>query len=288
MYKTNGKAMKSITILTIILSMFFYQNIKSQEMKVMTYNIRYDDFKDTETSWSQRKDLLGKQLKFYNPDIFGTQEGLINQLQYIDIVLTDHQYVGVGRDDGKIKGEFCSIFYNFRKFKVIKQSTFWLSPTPDTVSMGWGSKFNRICTYALFQNIESKKFLWVFNAHFNHIADLARENSAKLIIERINSLNVKQYPVILMGDLNLEPQTAPIQYLSSVMNDSRFNSPDLVFGNEGTFNGFEFNKPLKSRIDYIFTSKDKFKIRKYAVLSDSKNCMYPSDHLPVYVEMVVK
>jgi endonuclease/exonuclease/phosphatase family metal-dependent hydrolase len=62
----------------------------------------------------------------------------------------------------------------------------------------------------------------------------------------------------------------------------------LVFGNEGTFNGFEFNKPLKERIDYIFTSRNNIQILKYAVLSDSKNCLYPSDHLPVFVEMILE
>jgi len=280
--------MKKIPVFILFLINIFYQSGKSQEMKVITYNIRYDDMKNTETSWSQRKEMLVNQLKFYEPDLFGIQEGLINQLKYIDSSLSSYQYIGVGRDDGETKGEYCAIFYNTSKFKAIKQSTFWLSPTPDTVSMGWGAKFNRICTYALFQSIETKKFIWVFNAHFDHMAEMARENSAKLIIEKINKVNIKKYPVIFMGDLNAEPQASPIQYISSIMNDSRLVGADLVFGNEGTFNGFEFNKPLTKRIDYIFTSKNDFKMLKYAVLSDSKNCMYPSDHLPVYVEMVVK
>ncbi len=258
----------------------------AQELKILTYNIRYDDQKNTETSWSQRKEMLTGQLRFYNPDIFGTQEGLLNQLQYIDSVLVDHQYVGHGRDDGKEKGEFCAIFYNEKKIRPVKQSTFWLSPTPELVSMGWGSKFNRICTYALFEIIATNKYIWVFNAHFDHIAELAQEESAKLVIEKIKELNTENYPVVFMGDLNSIPESSQIQYISGIVNDSKSISIEPPFGNEGTFNGFEFNKPLKSRIDYIFTSKNNLKVRKYAVLSDSKNCLYPSDHLPVYVEMI--
>jgi endonuclease/exonuclease/phosphatase family metal-dependent hydrolase len=269
--------------------MILFQNfIFSQEIKMLTYNIRYDDLKDNETSWSHRKEFLSNQLKFYNPDIFGTQEGLINQLNYIDSVLVDYQFVGVGRDDGKELGEHCAIFYNTKRFKVVEQSTFWLSPTPNVVSMGWGARLNRICTYALFQNIKTKKYVWVFNVHFDHISDLARENSAKLIIGKMDTLNQENYPVILMGDFNLEPESNPIQYLSSLMDDSRYSSRDLVFGNDGTFNNFEFNKPPKARIDYIFTSKSNIQVLKYAVLSDSKNCQYPSDHLPVYVEIELK
>ena len=156
----------------------------------------------------QRKEFfIAKQLKFYNPDIFGTQEGLVHQLKYIDSVLVDHQFVGVGRDDGKEKGEHCAIFFNSKKFKVIGQSTFWLSPTPDTVSKGWGAQLNRICTYAFFRNIKTKKYLWIFNAHFDHISELARENSAKLIIEKIEQLNKENYPVVLMGDFNQVPES---------------------------------------------------------------------------------
>ncbi len=277
------------TIYVFVLILFCFQSISfSQEIKLLTYNIRYDDFKGTETSWSQRKEFLSSQLKFYNPDIFGTQEGLIHQLKYIDSVMFDHQFVGVGRDDGKEKGEFCAIFFNTKKFKLIRQSSFWLSPTPDTVSMGWGAQLNRICTYALFKNLKTKKYLWVFNAHFDHISELARENSAKLIIEKINQLNVDKYPVILLGDFNQVPESIPVQYISSKMNDSKIASSGLVFGNKGTFNNFEFNKPITERIDYIFTSKSNIQVLRYAVLSDSKNCLYPSDHLPVYVEIVLK
>ena len=279
--------MKYILLFSLFI-LFFLDLCLSQEMKLLTYNIRYEDFQNTEKSWSQRKELLTGQLKFYNPDIFGTQEGLVNQLNDIDSALINHQYIGVGRDDGKQKGEHCAIFFNTKKFQVIRHSTFWLSSTPDTVSMGWGAKFNRICTYGLFKNLETNKYFWVFNVHFDHIADLARENSAKLIVERINQLNKENYPVVLMGDFNLTPESKPIQYLSSIMNDSKNSSLDLVFGNDGTFNGFEFNKPLKDRIDYIFTSKNNIEVLRYAVLSDSKNCMYPSDHLPVYVEVFFK
>ena len=90
-----------------------------------------------------------------------------------------------------------------------------------------------------------------------------------------------------MGDFNTDPESKPIQYISLIMNDSKYNNPDLVFGNDGTFNNFEFNKPVLSRIDYIFTSKSNFRVLEYAVLSDSENCQYPSDHLPVYVELII-
>ena len=179
------------------------------------------------------------------------------------------------------------IFYNTQKFNLIKQSTFWLSETPYTISIGWDAALERICTVALLENIHTKQRLWIFNTHFDHQGEMARKNSAPLIIAKINKLNQDKYPIILMGDLNLEPESEPIQYLSKQLNDSKYASTVVTFGNEGTFNGFNFKEPVIKRIDYIFTSKNNIQVLKYAVLSDSKNCRYPSDHLAVYVELII-
>ncbi|MCG8322712.1 MAG: endonuclease/exonuclease/phosphatase family protein [Cytophagales bacterium] len=260
----------------------------SQHLSVMTYNIRYDNPNDGENRWEARKDFLIAQIKFHAPDIFGIQEGLAHQVNYINKELAGYKYVGVGRDDGKKKGEFSAIFFNASKFKTIESSTFWLSDTPEKISVGWDAALERICTYALFEHLETGQKIWVFNTHFDHVGKEARKNSVTLIYDRIGSLNKDNHPYILMGDLNLEPGTEPIQYLSQHLDDTKKVSKEVVFGPEGTFNGFQFNKPVTRRIDYIFTSKSGIEVQKYAVLSDSKNLRYASDHLPVYVELVVK
>ncbi len=184
----------------------------------------------------------------------------------------------------KIQGEYSAVFYNKNTLKVIEQSTFWLSETPGKVSMGWDAVCNRVCTYALFKNKRTKQKFWVFNTHFDHVGKAARKNSAKLIISKINELNKKELPVILMGDLNLEPESESIQYLKKHLNDSKEDSLTEPFGPSGTFNDFQFHEPVTRRIDYIFVSS-KIKVNKFAVLSDSKDCRYPSDHLPVYIDI---
>lgn len=256
-----------------------------QPVKVMTYNIRYNNPDDGENRWDVRKGMITDLIKFYEPDIFGIQEGLAGQMNYLDSTLTNYQHIGIGRDGGK-KGEYSAIFYNKKKFKLIRQSTFWLSDTPDTISIGWDAALKRICTYGLFEEKGSKQKFWVFNTHLDYLGIQARINSAKLIIERIKKLNKDNLPVILTGDFNSDPESEQIKYLSDILNDSKPNA-DFTYGNNGTFNNFEFNKSLNERIDYIFTSKTGVKVMKYAVLSDSKNCHYPSDHLPVYAELLI-
>ena len=272
----------------LIIILFFSLNVQSQNFKIISYNLRFDNQNDGENKWDLRKDFLAQQLQFYSPDFFGTQEGKLHQLQYLKNSLTDYDYVGRGRDDSENQGEFSALFYNKSKFKVIEQATFWLSETPDKVSKGWDAALERICSYGLFEDIKTKQKLYVFNTHFDHMGEVARLNSAHLIIEKINAINTKKYAVILTGDFNSEPGSKPYLYLASQMNDARSITKTAPFGPDGTFNNFEFHKPVTTLIDYIFTSKNNIEVLKFAVLSDSKDCKYPSDHLPVYAEISIK
>ncbi|WP_142785528.1 endonuclease/exonuclease/phosphatase family protein [Changchengzhania lutea] len=252
--------------------------------KVMTYNIKLDYPKGGESSWNNRKESVMGQINFYEPDIFGVQEALPNQMKYMDSTLVNYNYVGVGRDDGKNKGEYSAIFYKRNAFKILESSTFWLSETPGNVSMGWDAVCNRICTYVLLENKNSNERLWVFNTHFDHVGKIARMESSKLILQKINNLNSENLPVILMGDLNLTPETKSIQIIKTVLQDAIEVSKTKPFGPSGTFNGFHFDRPVTKRIDYIFVSNN-INVYKYAILSDSKDCKYLSDHLPVYIEI---
>jgi len=279
--------MRFKTILTCILLIICVNFSSSQVITLITYNIRYDTRNNDRDTWSARKDFLGNQLKFFEPDIFGIQEGMHHQVMFLDSILIDYKYTGVGRDDGKRAGEYSAIFYNSKKFKILTQSTFWLSETIHTPSVGWAASMERICTYALFQNNESGQKLWIFNTHFDHIGVEARKNSARLIVEQIYSLNKEQYPVVLMGDLNLEPDNEAIRYLTGVFNDSRFIAEEVAFGPEGTNNEFNVRKPVKKRIDYILTDKSGIRVNKFAILSETFDGRYPSDHFPVYAEIVL-
>jgi len=273
---------KLISILSFVL--IFSGGARAQNLEVMTYNIKYANENDGENSWSKRKDHLTNQIKFYEPDIFGVQEALLEQLEHLKENLPNYNYLGVGREDGINKGEFSALFYDTNQFKVLEEDTFWLSETPGEISVGWDAVLPRICTFALLENKTSQQKFWVFNTHFDHVGKQAREESANLILAKIQKLNT-DIPVILMGDFNLEPETKAIQLLSKKMNDSKSISKNLVFGPEGTFNGYNFQEPVTRRIDYIFISKGDLQVIKYAVLSDSWDLKYPSDHLPVFVEL---
>ncbi|MBK8785948.1 MAG: endonuclease/exonuclease/phosphatase family protein [Chitinophagaceae bacterium] len=251
------------------------------EVKVMSYNIRLDVKSDGENWWEKRKDKVAGLVNYYEADFVGLQEVVHNQLLYLKDSLTGYNFIGVGRDDGKEAGEYSCIFYKKDKYSVVEQSTFWLSPTPDVPSKGWDAALNRVCTYGLFKNNKTKKLVWVFNTHFDHMGKLARLESAKLIIKKIHELNTKNYPVIVSGDFNSKPEDGPSQYMMANMQNSRSISK-LVYGAPDTWNGFKFNERPNGCIDYIFVSKDdRISVLKFATITDSYDMKYPSDHFPV-------
>lgn len=251
----------------------------------MTYNIRLDVASDGENAWPNRKVYWASQVAFYEPDIFGIQEALPHQVTDIQTLLPNYNYIGIGRD-GEGKGESSNIFYLKDRFQVLQENTFWLSETPDKISKGWDAALNRVCTYGLFKDRKTKQTFWVFNTHLDHIGELARTNSILLILSKIKALNTKNYPVFFMGDFNSEPFEERIINLKKEMNDSQDIAKTKPFGPTGTFNAFQHQEAVTKRIDYIFLSKDNpFTVEKYAILSDSKDLKYPSDHLPVYIEL---
>ncbi len=266
----------------IILILFTCLFVTAQtEIKVMSFNIRLDVKGDGENWWQLRKDKVASLMNYYEADFIGGQEVQHHQLQYLDSQLTKYTYIGVGRDDGKEEGEYSCIFYKKDKFTVVQQSTFWLSPTPDSVSFGWDAACRRVCTYGLFKNNKTKKLFWVFNTHLDHIGKTARLESVKLIIKKINELNTNNYPVIVSGDFNSKPDDEPSQYMMANMQNSRSVS-NLVYGAADTWNAFKFNEKPNGCIDYIFVSNYKYMyVSKFATLTDSYDMKYPSDHFPV-------
>lgn len=262
------------------------QQKNANEYRVASFNIRMDTDYDGLDAWKHRKDKVNALLKYHDLDIIGVQEGFIHQLQDIDRI--DYlSYVGVGRDDGKEAGEHSAIFYNNQKFKVVDKGDFWFSETPDVPGKGWDANCcNRICSWVQLQDKKTGKRFFVFNSHFDHEGKVARAESSKLLLKKIQEI-AKGAPVIATGDLNSTPEMAQIKEISSVLKDSYTNSKMAPYGPVGTFNAFKWNRENKDRIDYIFVSKD-IDVLNYATLADAVDMHYPSDHFPVVSKVVIK
>lgn len=256
-----------------------------QPVKVMSYNIRLDVASDGVNAWPNRADNVVALIKKYNPDILGIQEALHHQLIALLKELPHYRYIGVGRDDGKQKGEFSAILFKKKRFRLKEDSTFWLSETPTIPgSKSWDAAITRIASMAIFVDQKSKKELLIINTHFDHIGKVARANSARLITQTADHyLKHFSLPVIISGDFNSERSEEAYQNMVATgLLDSKPASD-----NQGTFCGFEVGKIICHPIDFIFYSKE-WTLEKYQVVTDHHGQYYPSDHLPVMIEIRLK
>ena len=256
-------------------------------LSIISFNIKYDNRSDKINNWDIRKDEIINLILSESPSFIGIQEGLLNQIQYLKGSLPKYEYIGVGRDDGKLKGEFCAIYYDSSKFQLIRQSTFWLSSNPSEISVGWDAALERVCTYGYFEHKNSKQRIWIFNTHFDHIGMVSREQSSRLILDQINKLNGFSQPTVVMGDFNDLPNSLSIQTLNKKLDDSMYISKSDHIGPTGTFNGFDIENSISKRIDYIFVKR--LEVFHHQHLDKRlRNGNHLSDHLPVLIKAKVR
>jgi endonuclease/exonuclease/phosphatase family metal-dependent hydrolase len=244
--------------------------INAQDLVVGSYNIRYDNSGDKENGdgWDKRCPLIALQVRFNDFDILGTQEVLHNQLEDLLSKLPQYSYIGVGRDDGETKGEYAPIFYKNDRLKLLKSGNFWLAENTEYPNKGWDAALPRICTWGEFKDLKKKKRIWFFNLHFDHIGVEARKQSAILVLKKIKEMCGKD-AVILTGDFNVDQTNESYRLFagSDILNDT-YETAEVRYALNGTFNSFKSDRLTNSRIDHIFVS-DGFKVDRYGILTDS-------------------
>ncbi len=196
------------------------QGKKGTPFTIIQYNIRMNTAGDKENAWPLRKEKVAGLLRFHGADIFNVQEALPEQMDDLNAMMPEFEHVGVGRDDGKRQGEHMGIFYKKDRFVKLGEGMFWLSETPEKPGFGWDAVCNRYVQWIRLKDNLTKKSFFVFDTHFDHRGVKAREESAKMILRYIKDINKENLPLILTGDLNLIPSSAPVKTILSELKDA--------------------------------------------------------------------
>jgi endonuclease/exonuclease/phosphatase family metal-dependent hydrolase len=259
----------------------------AQHLVVGTFNLRYDNPRDTGNLWVNRAPVASALIRFHQFDIFGTQEGLSNQLEDINNSLPEYQRYGLGRNDGKDGGEHSAIFFKKDRFELLKKGDFWLSETPDKPGLGWDATCcNRICSWVYLRDKQSNKKFYFFNAHFDHQGKIAREESSKLILKKMKEI-AGDARAIFTGDLNGDHNSTWYQRLatSSYLTDCySLAAHPYIFS--ASFNTFGKSLDKDGIIDHIFVT-GKADVKRWGILTDSYRGKFPSDHFPVLAEITL-
>lgn len=300
-------------IFVSVVAVLFALSASAQELKVASFNIKCGSSHGMGNSksgngWDDRKGYLCDLINYTAFDVFGAQEARPGQLKDMAAALPDYAYIGVGRDDGKSKGEHCPVFYRRERFKLLDSGTFWLSDTPEKVSRGWDGDCNRICTWGYFQDKVTKSKFYFLNTHLDHRGVVAKTKGVELILKFIEE-HCKGVQVIVTGDMNVNQNSEWYKQFveSGVLKDS-FVAARYRFAPSGTFSTFTPTRYSTNRIDHIFVSKE-IAVERYGVLtlhywraSDEENyqgkrlpaniekrtVQLLSDHYPVEVKLLLK
>lgn len=272
--------------LFVLLILLVVSSATAQPVKVMTYNIRYDNPGDGPNQWNSRKEKVFALIRKYDPDIFGVQEALYHQLTDIREALNDYEFFGVGRDDGKQKGEHSAIFIRKNRFRVVEQSTFWLSETPDVPgSKSWDAAITRVVTWGKLRDRRSRTSFFMVNTHFDHIGKESRRQSAALLKDSV-AVMARSLPVVITGDFNFTRDQPPYPVMMDP-GDVRLIDTAPSGREVGTACGFQVDARPCTAIDYIFHTDD-WTSDDYQVIQDNDGKYYPSDHLPVMVTLSLR
>lgn len=291
------KTFLSLAVLMLLSLVSFTATAQQEEnvvdVRYATFNIRLDAKWDGENNWKYRKDSVVSFINAQQVDIVGMQEVLPKPLKFLKRHLKkNYAYIGVGREDGKKKGEHTPIFYNKKKFQLVDNGNFWLSQEPNKAGMiGWDAACPRIVTWGKFQDKKSGEVFVVFNTHFDHVGAVAQKNSANLILDSIKTI-AGELPVIMSGDFNVTDTSQAYQIMTHHpygLKDTHKIAKQRT-GNTYTFHDFgkrELDK--RGKIDFIFVNK-KIDVRSSFIPIEPQQAKkgFLSDHNPVVVQLKLK
>lgn len=275
------KILAAAAAMTLCCASLFAGNDKSGEITVISYNIRMGAAKDGTNSWEYRYPASAMMITDQAPDVFGVQEAYDYQVKYLNDYCKGYKSVGVGRENGKTKGEHMSIFYNTKNISLLKWGTYWLSETPETPSMGWDAACKRTATWTLMKDKRTGRKFYYVNTHLDHAGKEAQKNGLKLIVERIKAMNKEGYPMILTGDFNVTPDNPVLEDLDKMMISARKSA--VKTDNGDTFNGWGKGKGV---IDYIYYSGFSTCTTFEVIRKPYMERTYISDHYPVKATLI--
>lgn len=271
--------MKKISLMLVAIMAMLPNQLNAKEpgkITVISYNIRQGEANDGTNSWQYRYPASAMMIDDQQPDIFGLQEAYDYQVQYLAETCRNYKAIGIGREDGKKKGEHMSIFYNTKSIKLIKWGTYWLSDTPDKPSMGWDAACFRTATWALMKDKKSGKKFYYVNTHLDHVGVEARKNGLALIMDNVAKMNPDGLPMVITGDFNMTVDHPSMSGIKARMKNTREVAAKT--DSNVTFQGWGKSGSI---IDYIWFSGFSSCPEYETITKEYYNRTYISDHYPI-------
>ena len=247
---------------------------ETEAVRIMSFNVRDGEF--------DREEIVPQVIADYMPDSVGLQECEGTWYLTLKTYLPDYTIVGVGRLTGlPLIGESTAIMFRNDKYKLVDSGTFWLSETPFIVSKGWDANYPRTCTWVVLENLETGEQYAHVNTHLDNGGSLAREKGLEMVLEKAASFDM---PVVITGDFNLGKNSELYNFMTSgEFSDVAEIAVSADAG--GTAHGYGGGIGTNP-IDFILSNDKVDSVLTYRIMREKYNDRYPSDHYPIYSDMI--
>jgi endonuclease/exonuclease/phosphatase family metal-dependent hydrolase len=249
-------------------------------VRVMSFNLKCNG-----QEMEKRYGAAAQTIAEACPDSLGVQEAHVGWRLALDLLLPEHDGVGLYREDKIIIGESSAIYYLRDKYEVADKGDFWISETPDKPSYSWDSSTYRICTWAVLRSKETGFEYAHINTHLDHKGSIAREKGVEMILEKAKEFTDAGTPVVCTGDFNFSEGSSLYNSLTAgVLYDTKYKAADTMSGN--TFHGFA-EEPIndKKPIDFVLCSDDVSPLT-YKIITKQYDGRLPSDHFAIYSDVM--
>ncbi len=256
------------------------------EVYAMTFNVRTAAADDGPDRWENRRELVAQVIRSQTPDVLAIQEALPEQVDWLLELFPNYVAVGQHREGGR-RGEFSGMLVDDSRLRVDRSGQMWIAPEPDRVgAIGWDAALPRTITWAQLVDRLTGATLQVYATHLDHRGAQARDEGARMIVEHAAATaGPRGTPVLVLGDLNAGEDSPPLERLctAGLRDTLRIADPDAEA--VGTYHGFDGTRDGE-KLDYVLCS-EQFEVLAAAILTDSKDGRYPSDHFPVAALVVL-
>lgn len=258
-------------------------------LRVATYNIQYPAKKP---AWTDRLPAVVRIIEDHDFDLFGSQEPFLPQIEDIMKHIGD-EYAWVGDcttgDNTYRKAHFNPIFYKKSRLKLLDHGVVWFTDEPG--KPGFDAMYSRNCVWAKFKDRKTGKIFYDFNCHFDHKGVIAREMSAKIILEKMAEI-AGGAPCIVNGDFNAKQDSKAYKIMaeSGVIVDALYQVENPV---NAEYYSMSHYKPMDTvpkhgmHLDHIFYTSANSKAVSWHMITDSLNGQFGSDHLPIVIEWYI-
>lgn len=261
------------------------------EMRACSFNLRGTMAKDTGVrSWEHRQKIVANFFKKYDIDICGAQESNTKQFDAFNALMPEYGYFGESSmGDWRVIN---LILYKKSKYELLEHKTLWLAETPGVKTKILDSAEPRTVNYGKFLDKKTKRVFCVFSTHLDHRGKKAKPEQAKFLMKFVKEIS-NGAPFFLVGDFNSGDGSKVIRYIKGCEGiiDARDVSKTEPVNMPHTFNGFKGHaekggKDAK-RIDFMFLPAGT-EVKSYEVSDYKEDGAYPSDHYPIFCDIVFK